>query len=366
VGSSVAAAVASAGVDSTICLNAGNYGSVNFANINRSGFVTVRSTSGRDAIISPQIGASRFIRFQSLTVSGALINSCSNNIQLLGSTFTSGLLVTNRGSTCSANLNLLVDGNTFGNLGPALYEGRISVADDDGPQVSMGLTISNNLIGPGCQSDGLQLVGGASGVTFGPGNIVDGIVQSGPVHCDMIQFYGSGQNNTITGNWFKNGSVVLTHHTSTPANTAFTNNIITNVSQLQIGQSSNVVFQHNTIYNLNSVFTINSNSRNALIQSNSFLGTTGLTTGDAGYGPCLGCTVSHNLCDAGGCTGSNQIVGTPAFVGGAPGTISTFAGWALTAGSIGNNAGHDGQDVGYRVNATGTPPSAPTNLRITP
>lgn len=366
-GANVASAVASAANDSTICLNSGNYGSVSFTNINRSGFVTVRSASGTGATMSPQFSGSRFIKLQSLTISGANINSCSNNIQLLNSNFTSGLLVSSRGSTCTANLNLLVDGNTFGNLGPATYEGRISVVDDDGAQPSMGLTISNNVIGPGCLSDGIQLAGGSSGVTIGPGNIFDGIVQSGPVHCDMIQFYGSGQNNTITGNWFKNGSVALTHHTATPDNTMFTKNVVSEVTQLQIGQSDNVVFEHNTIYNLNSVFTINSNSTNAKIRSNIFIGSTSLSTGDAGYGACVGCTVAYNLCDAGGCSGTNQVTGTPTFVGGAVPT--TLAGWQLATNSIGRNAGHDGLDIGIGSGSGGggtTPsaPSPPTNVVI--
>lgn len=360
-GANVAGAVASAPQDATICLNSGNYGTVDFSNINRSGFVTVRSTTGRDATINPRIGASRFIRLQSLTISGALINSCSSNIQLLNSTFTGGLLVTARSASCPADMKLLVDGNTFGDLGPATFEGRISVADDDGPQLPMGLTISNNRIGPGCRSDGVQLVGGASGVTIGPGNIFDGIVQSGSVHCDMIQFFGSGQDNRIVGNWFRNGSVALTHHTSTPANTVFRDNVVSNVNQLQVGQSKNFVFEHNTLFRLTDVFTINSNTTNALIRSNVMVDTR-LTTADVGFGPCVNCTVSFNMCN-GSCSGTNQIIGTPIFVGGSVPT--TWEGWRLASSSLGFNGGHDGLSVGIVVQGTSTsPPSPPTNVRI--
>src|SRR5262249_23719360 len=155
----------------------GDYGPVDLSGIQKSDYVTVRSTSGRGATLSPQIDGAAFLRLTDLTISGASIGGCASNIQLRNSTFTSGLLVNNRGSACPADLHLLVDGNAFGDLGPALWEGRISVGDNDGPQPSMGLTISNNTIGPGCQSDGMQLVGGASGVTIGPGNVFDGIVQ---------------------------------------------------------------------------------------------------------------------------------------------------------------------------------------------
>jgi len=357
VGANVASAVASAANNSTICLNNGNYGGVNFTNANRTGYVILRSTSGTGATISPAVNGAGWIKFQSLTISGSDVTNCAHHIQFLGSTFTSGLFVTNQNASCAANMNLLVDGNTFGDLGTATYEGRISVADDDGPQVSMGLTISNNVIGPGCQSDGIQLVGGASGVTIGPGNIFDGISQTGPVHCDMIQFYGSGQNDVITGNWFRNGSTVLTHHSGTPTGTQFTNNVLSNVQQLQVGTSANFVFEHNTIYRLTDVFTIVSGTNN-IIRDNIMLNSIGLGTSG-----CSGCTVSFNMCNS-NCTGTNQIIGTPTFVGG---TIpTTWAGWQLTATSLGNNAGHDGKDVGVDFSGATPPPSAPTNLHIVP
>jgi hypothetical protein len=340
----VADVVATAADNAEICLDAGDYGTVDFFDIARTAFVTVRSTSGIDASMSPQIGASHFIKFQSLTIQGALINSCSSNVQLLDSTFTEGLLVNNRDSSCPANLNLVVDGNTFGDLGPALFEGRLSVADNDSGTQPMGLTISNNTFGPGCQSDGIQLVGGAGGVTIGPGNVFDGIEQSGPVHCDMIQFYSGGPPSTIDGNWFKNGSVVITHHTAAPGGTVFTNNLITNVAQLQIGQSADVVFEHNTIVDLTDVFQINSGSTNASIRSNILIGNTaGLDTN--ANGGCTGCTISHELCEtADQCSGTDTIIGVPTFLGGA--MPSAWSGWELADGSLGENTGHDGLDRG--------------------
>ena len=54
VGANVASAVSSASNGSTICLNSGNYGTVNFSNIARSDYVTVRSTSGVGATIGPR------------------------------------------------------------------------------------------------------------------------------------------------------------------------------------------------------------------------------------------------------------------------------------------------------------------------
>jgi hypothetical protein len=363
VGANIAGAVATATNNSTICLNNGNYGSVTFSNISRSGFVTLRSTTGRGATISPNVDNSDFIRFSSLTISGSYVTNCAKEIQFLNSTFSDALSVNNRDYVCTNYpVNFLIDGNTFGNIGPGISEGRLDVRDRESgsPNGAMGGVISNNTFGPGCQSDGIQFTGRVDGVTIGPGNVFDGIVQSGPTHCDMIQFYGGGQNNVITGNWFRNGSVVLTHHTSTPANTQFTNNIISNVQQMQVDQSTNFLFQHNTVYNLTDFFALRSTG--GIVRSNILLGsTTGPST--------TGSTVSYQLCQSSGyCSGTNQIVGTPTFLGGLPGSISAFAGWQLANGSPGENAGHDGLDRGtlyYGEGATPPPPSTTPTISIT-
>jgi hypothetical protein len=365
-GADLAAAVASAPNDSTICLATGLYGTVVFEGIERSGYVTLQSADGRLATISPQVRGSSFLAFQSLTLGGGddvMVSGCSQHIRLVDSTFANGLFVTSRGDACAAGLDILVDRDSFGDLEPATYEGRLSVAADDGNRVPMGLTISHSTFGPGCRSDGIQLVGGAGGVTIGPGNIFDGIEQTeGGVHCDMIQFYSDGPPSAITGNWFRNGSVALTHHTAAPGGTRFTDNVISNVAQLQVGQSANFVFEHNTIYNLTDAFTINSESTNAVIRNNIFAGNTSLTTDDVGHGACVDCLVSHMLCDdAEQCLGTNQIVAVPRFAGGA--APATWAGWQLLAVSPGKSAASDGRDVGTTFYGAAQP-QPPTDVRI--
>lgn len=364
-GANVASAVSSAPNGSTICLNNGNYGSVNFSGISKSNYVTVQSTSGGGATISPQIGDSDFLRFTNLTISGAQINNCSSNIQIASSTFTSGLLVTMRGFSCTYPLNITVDDNIFANLGPALYEGRISVADDDGPQASMGVTISNNEIRDGCLSDGIQLVGGASGIQIGPGNEFSNIIQSGPVHCDNIQFYGSGQNNSIVQNRFRSGSTFLTHHTSAPRNTIIRDNIFDGTGdgathKLQIAQSDNITFEHNTLKN--SGLNINGPTT-AVVRNNIFV--TSSYSESGGPGPCSNCTVSYNLF-TGGAAGTNAITGNPTFVGGSSPT--TWAGYKLTSTSLGFLTASDGKDRGVNYygpdTSGGNLLSAPTNLRL--
>src|SRR5262245_57961343 len=73
VGVNLASTIANAPNDSTICLNSGNYGSVSLASINRSGFVTVRSTSGTGATANVNVNSSRFIKLQNLTISGGQV-----------------------------------------------------------------------------------------------------------------------------------------------------------------------------------------------------------------------------------------------------------------------------------------------------
>jgi len=64
----IASAVSSAANGSTICLNSGNYGTVNFTNITRTGLVTLRrSTTGTAARMSPRIANADFIRFTAPT-----------------------------------------------------------------------------------------------------------------------------------------------------------------------------------------------------------------------------------------------------------------------------------------------------------
>lgn len=360
VGANVASAVANAGNDTTICLNNGNYGVVNFNSITRSGYVTLRSASGVGASITINVNYSKYIKFQNLTAAGGQILGCAQNIQVLDSTFTDGLLVMSVG--CGVPLNVLLDGNQFGDIGQALYEGRLSIRGDSGTK-PIGVTVTNNRFGPGCQADGIQVVGSTANLAIGPGNVFDGIMQSGPIHCDSIQFYGDGHDNVVTGNWFKNSSVALQHQASgtEPTHTVFTNNVISNVNQLQVGNSADFVFEHNTVYNLTDVFRFNTEpSSNVSYRSNIVMGNTA--------GPPGGTAVSaYNLCNSSSLCGgaTNTVVGTPTFVGGSPASISTLAGWQLAAGSIGKGAGHDGKDIGA-VSASVQAPAAPTNLRVVP
>ena len=130
-GANVASAVTTAANGSTICLNNGNYGSVNLFNISRTGFVTLKSTSGIGAQMSPQPGNSDFIRFQNLTLTSVVVTSCSTHIEFVGNTWVQnqdGLLFD--ASPCpNTAQNNLVDGDTFDRVQQAVYEGRLNCRD---------------------------------------------------------------------------------------------------------------------------------------------------------------------------------------------------------------------------------------------
>ena len=172
VGANVAGAVAGAANGSTICLNNGDYGTVNLWDIARSGFVTLRSASGRGAVLKPSVGNADFIRLDSLTLREGLVNSCSTNVQFTNSTFQqdrSGLYVD--GSACpSTTHNVLVDNVTFANVDLAGFEGRLNFRDVN------GVTVKNSFFGNGGYGDGIQTQGNTRNLTIGPNNTFDGII----------------------------------------------------------------------------------------------------------------------------------------------------------------------------------------------
>lgn len=355
VGASLPSLISSAANDAVICLNSGNYGTVNLTNISRTGFVTIQSASGKGATINPRVNRSNNIKFESLTISGATIENCARNIEIRGSDFTDSLGINNYSYTCTNYpLNIVIDGNNVPEVGPAFSEGRIDIRDKDGGQGNMGVTISNNYISGGCLSDGVQVTGGASGVTI-TGNHFDNIIQtSGPEpkpHCDAIQFYGSGNNNSIIGNWFRNCSSVL-QNAEASDNTILRNNVFQNgYNSFNSDFGGTMVIEHNTIYNQGTIFRVGPNAT-ATIRDNLFIGG---NIGGFHTDTCFNCTISNNL------------KGNPTFVGGSnPNSFDSFSDWALAPGSFGKNAGTDGKDIGVIIPdgpATGTYHPADINPR---
>jgi hypothetical protein len=347
-GANVASAVSSAASGAVICLNSGSYGSVNFFDMARSGFVTLRSASGTGASLSPQIGNSDYIKFQSLTIAGTLVNNCSTHVHFLDSTFTKGLLVTNNGSTCpSGSQDIVVDGSTFDNVGQATYEGRLNFVAVDG-----GTIRNSTFSGIGSQaSDGIQFLGGTKNSLIS-GNHFTGIKESlcGSVHCDAVQFYGAGANNTIDGNHFEQGDTFIMApdgtSTVTVTDNVFDGSGVSYADKIQFGSASSPVFRHNTVRDVRVSFdskTGSSASTNLVARDNIMIGSSSFkTTNGSG---CSGCTISSNLFDdSGSATGSGNLIGMPTFSGGS--SPASYTGYKLATSSIGRSAATDGADMG--------------------
>jgi hypothetical protein len=378
VGANVASAVSTAPNGSTVCLNSGDYGTVNFTNISRSSFVTLKSSSGVGARLKiGEVYNSRFIRFANLTIAGATVRGCSVSIELVNSIIVangSGLLF-NYDTACGGvtDMALVVDGVTFDRVQQALFEGRLSIRGVRGIDIRnstfSGSPTSN-------ASDGIIIVGDSQDVTIGPGNIFRDIVQGqcGAVHCDAIQAYGGGPNTVITGNYFINCSVYVgVYDGDSPSMTVRNNVFDTNPGgqALQMGGIQGMLMEHNTFRNVTlGIGTKFANTPHSgwIVQNNIFDHAFFTASGDQ---PGCGsdCVMRFNLKSNGGTTtptGTNNVSGTAVYVG--AGSPTNWANWRLAAGSPGKNAGNDGNDIGTNYYGTGSTtapaPAPPTNVRV--
>ena len=371
-GTNLATALTNAPAGSTLCLNAGNYGSINLDGINKASHVFIESTSGRTATLSLDIKRSSNLTFRNLTIRGADLSFQAKNISILSNTITDQVVI-NMGSNGGSygNANILIDGNTFDGITVCTdcYEGRLQVLSD----LPCGVTVSNNHFGNGGGSDGIQV--GANGLKIGPGNVFDGIVQANySRHIDAIQLYGQS-NTTITGNYFINNDVQIMAPDGGSGESITHNVFIGNNSYrpaIQFGSHANDVFVHNTVFNIDVGFTRkkenNQNSTNALVRDNVFVNSSISTSiSDTPGSGCSNCTFDHNLFSGGGEAGTNNVIGVPTFLGGA--NPASWAGYQLASTSLGYRLALDGQDMGTNVYGSGpiTPPppvfAAPTNLR---
>lgn len=366
-GANLASAISSAAAGSTICLNSGSYGTTNLTNIVKTSDVIVQSASARGATVNPIISGTQHVKFQNLTIAGAKITK-SRYISILNSTFTSQMLVIGSGSS-STLANILIDGNTFDGLKYGGYgEGRLQLYD------AGGVTVSNNHFGNAGESDGIQW--GGYGGTVGPGNVFDGLIQgSYSAHVDAIQLYGEVNHHTITGNYFRNNTVHFGQYDG-GANVSITNNVFDGGSgqPIQIGGLLGGSFSHNTLkgnWNIgNGTKFANTQTRDVTWSNNIFTGGSYINNnaGDQ-HGCASGCVYSYNIFDSSEkATGTNNIIGTPNFSGGANPT--SYASFQLTTSSLGYRAANDGDNMGIKSGGVGTTPpapnplSAPANLRV--
>ena len=134
---------------------------------------------------------------------------------------------------------------------------------------------------------------------------------------------------------------------------------------MQFGGAQTITLRHNTILSTAGAQYGNDHngkpSGNVTFTNNIFYSE---PVQNSGQPPSGVTTIDYNLCPNGGCAGAHSIKGTPTFVGGTNPT--TYAGFQLTAGSVGIKAASDGLVIGAVISpGAASPLQAPTNLRTT-
>ncbi|WP_445149191.1 Ig-like domain-containing protein [Baekduia sp. Peel2402] len=355
--SNLSSAFSSAQAGDVIELASGSYG--NFSGGSKSGTVTIRPQTGATASIHPALNGAANIRFDNLTITGAEIFGSSHDIAIVNSKVTASTTVGN-GSAMN-NANILFDNDTFDGIDAcgSCYEGRLTVRGSGSTSSQpMGVTITNSHFGNAGESDGVQIIGAATGVKIGPGNEFVGIRQGGySRHVDSIQLYGSSQTQ-IVGNYFHNNDTILMAPDGGDRENV-SNNVMVGSGDyqpaVQFGHHNGSTFIHNTTKNIDvNTYVVSGDSspnRNMVSRDNIVI------NGSLNASGCSACTVSYNLFTSGS-TGTNAITGTPVFVGGTAPT--TYAGWALKDGSPGKANASDGTDRGINVSG-GTPVDPPAD-----
>jgi len=253
------------------------------------------------------------------------------------------------------NINATVSGCPTGSC--LTGDGRITVWGEQSNN-NNSITIRNSQFHGNC-ADGIDLIDGGLGVTIGPGNHFYNIAQGscGP-HVDSIQWNdGSSCRTVVTGNYFdgvESGVVDYGAASNSCGFVQITKNVFNDAGTggtpgMCVSSSDDLLVEHN-VFAGSTTFGVCGNHGTS---SNPSLRTTWRNNIQAGNGTNFGCGASctyvsgypnYDLCTTGTCTGANSLNGTPTYVGGA--TPSSYAGWFITAGSLGHAAGHDGSDMG--------------------
>jgi len=261
-------------------------------------------------------------------------------------------------------------------VGQSCTEGRLGIDGDNvNHTVANGIVISNTTFnGPTSGSngaDGIQINGGAYGTYIGPGNTFSNIVETycGSVHCDGIQFYGA-TNTTVDSNFFINDSDgIMTPDCNgspmTVTNNVFIQNNGSATNELVIGGGHGDLISHNTFSTINGTAPRFGNPNSCGLNTNEVITNNILPSGiDLTEGQSTSSfTMSNNLCSETCGFGSNNLAGTPTYVGGS--LTSIYNGFALTPTSIGYNKASDGKNIGINI---ATPiagsPAPPTDIQV--
>lgn len=340
----------------TILLASGNYGT--FTGGLKPGVVTLQAQPGASPTMAVSFDPASNITLDGLTLTEIdIANLQTKNITVRNSSIP-GQTIFRSGSL--ANANILFDHNVHGPFDKCsgCYEGRVQLAERTGEP--SGITIANSLFGPGGNSDGIQ--NGSNGTRILNNEFLKiHQIDGDAVHADSIQLYGS-QNTVIRGNWFHDVSVGIMC-----ADQCDHEDIEDNVFngdespyQLNLLSDNGSLIRHNTFVDGACSF----NLRCGIIYLGNKSGdpaSTGTVVTDNIISSICVCSgtasgldeESYNLFTGESSGGSHDLTGAPTYVGGA--NPSSYAGFALAAGSKGKGDASDGLDRGIRPNG-GPPP----------
>jgi hypothetical protein len=372
-GSNVNTAVQGGNGNTVLCFASGTYGEIDIYNAHPSGRVTLQPAAG-SAALTPFFNLNGVSNvtingFSGSSSSGGLLVQVGGQGNNSNITFSNNAMTTN-GVTISnnalANANILINNNTFIGFASSNESSRVNIVSDN--SCPNGITVSNNEMSGG-ESDGMNTSGGSCGTQFLNNNIHNILeANCNGIHCDGFQDNGGGVNTVLSGNYFHNVSNCW-QITDGTTNLTMTNNVCAaDPGSSHSGQISptGLTFIHNTIVGPGDINIGNNSgggsSSNIMSMDNIFNGQLVVNGGQTVTGTF---TQDYNLCYAGGCAGAHTLNGTPTYVGGSSPTI--YAGYALTSGSLGFQAGSDGKDLGINVAGSVQPPPTvlpPTQLNL--
>jgi Right handed beta helix region len=338
----LAAMIAAAAGGSTVCVS-GRYGQVRIEDVHKAKRVIVRPASGSSASIDLELTDSSGLEFADLTISDLILQH-SSAVTFSRNRFTGMSVVL----TGIPHARIVFDSNRLVRINARAngYEGRLTIRGDETP-TPVGVTIKNNHFRYGC-SDGVMVIGHATGVVIGPGNEFDHLSQrTCRAHVDPIQLYGAVAT-VVRGNYFHDngdGSGGLESFSGDgPArvtDNVFVCSCIYPFSIAALGGHGWFI-AHNTFVG-GTVRIANTDSgaspgRN-IVRNNVWRGG-GLSFSTTDWG-----TSDHNLNSRK--PGVGNVTGTPTFVGGRK--PRTYAGYRLAPRSRGRFAASDGGALGIRL-----------------
>lgn len=370
--SSLAAVFSGAQAGDTILLAAGDYGT--FSGAMKSGEVTLKAAPGAAVSMALAFNPAANITIDGVTLTKVDIgNSATKNITVRNSDIP-GQTTLRTGQLQNANIlfdhNVHRDFNACGGCGP---EGRIWLPENTSQP--SGITIQNSEFRGG-MSDGIQNGSNATRILNNTFHDLAAGSADG-VHTDAIQLYGS-ENTLIKGNYFYNVPDAIMAPDGANHEIIEDNVVAADPGgypfAITLYSDDSSTLRHNTFADGACSF----NLRCGIVRIGSKNSCSYATECDPGHGTTIKDNILGELSLGGGNatttentsnlytstpSGNARLRAKPVFVGGVK--PSSWAGYALAAGSPGKGSASDGLDRGIRVGGqAATTPPAGSSVRV--